>query len=43
MHEKKKQKKRKKKQIRVRLFFVLMLHIKFHGSTQMGFRDIVGT
>ena len=25
------------------LIFVLMLHIKFQGSTQIGFQDTVGT
>ena len=32
-----------RKKICIRLFFVLMLHIKFQGSTQTGFEDPVGT
>ena len=28
---------------KIRLFFVLMLHIKFQGFTQIGFQDTVGT
>ena len=25
------------------LIFILMIHVKFKGSTQIGFQDIVGT
>ena len=28
---------------RVRLYFVLMLHVTFQGSTQIGFQDTIGT